>query len=217
MLIICGYHIDPNILSNITCLHSIRIRSNIPNNTNIRNISNIFTNIFTNSSNIFTNIRNTSNIFTNIFTTPPTYSPTSPVYSPVSPVLPFYSKYLFQVIIVDINDIIIGESEWKLLTIDERNEIGSYYGDKNKVCEYFEKKIDKNNKGYIDVNQWINALKLNNICSDEMVAKRLFYYICYCGGQSKENMDEKLYTIQKKDFENFICRQDLYETKYGHY
>ena len=43
-------------------------------------------------------------------------------------------------------------------------------------------------KGYLTLNEWILANKRLNICEDEILLKRIFYYIQYVEDCEEENM-----------------------------
>ena len=122
-----------------------------------------------------------------------------------------------KVIAFDIDDKMICESDWKVLrgTISYGFATAAEKYDDDKIGKYFEKYIDKNNNGSVDIDTWIVAMKETGLMEKEHVAKKIFYFICWlnhCDEVTVEGLSKFIcdkYDRYTSDYRGFIekCRE----------
>ena len=129
------------------------------------------------------------------------------------------NKWLIQALGIATDDNILMESEWVDFQTNRRLPYMLYATDKT-TDEYFNEYLDVNNRGTIEIDDWISALRKMEEMKEftELELKRIFYYIVkyhantqsrYSYGTEIEQDNEKdtvSYTekIDKRNFHNFI-------------
>ena len=96
----------------------------------------------------------------------------------------------------------ICESKWKEFMNPNPVLRAIEYYDDEKINKYFDANIDINNKGFVDIDEWMIAMEKTKIVIELNGAKKIFYLIC-AGNECDGSM------ITKKMFREFIIDREF--------
>ena len=118
----------------------------------------------------------------------------------------FTFKLTAKVSVFDKQQRMICESPWKSFWNGPfrlgNDNLDEEYDDKN-INKYFDGNIDINDKGFVDIDEWLIAMKKTEIVMEENKAKKMFYLIC-----DMYKSDQSIVTA--KMFRDFICDHSDY-------
>ena len=117
--------------------------------------------------------------------------------------------YSIKVIAFDKAESIICESPWQSVLSEHGWLTSEDEYDNEKLDKYFDANIDINNKGFVNVDEWIITMKQTEIVKEATTAKEIFYLICFLS-DSEEDI------VTRNMFKEFVCVDEYgnYEGKY---
>ena len=107
-----------------------------------------------------------------------------------------------KITVFDKNDRKICESEWEISSVRGwLSTIDLQEYDYEKINDYFTQNVDINNRGFVNVDEWVIAMKKTGIDKEENKLTKIFYFMCFMNHCDTEQ-------VSVKEFEKLICIQD---------
>ena len=108
------------------------------------------------------------------------------------------SEWGIKVSVYDKRSRIICESCWRSFDRLMPTFFSHKQYDHYKIEEYFNENIDIDNKGFVNVEKWIIAMKQTEIITEDEMAKKVFYLICSVTESKRNEVDADMFMV-------FLC------------